>query len=615
MQKKMRLSALFSDGMVLQREVENSVWGYAHPGEEITITIERCKQICQADDSGYFETMIPAMQAGGPYVLSVKGNDEELRVRDILIGDVFLLGGQSNMELPMSRCFERYEKEWNNFPTDKIRMFDVPKEYMFGGCRQELEKGRWVKAREEHLAAFSAVGFFTAQEIVRKENVPVGLLQTAVGGTPLKTWTSAETICELGLDEWELSECLREGYVEQTQTIELEREEMWRTRAREKDEDETNQGIQRVPGLFLDGSLKGFYGGLHFTKKINIPADFIISGEPIKLYVGAMLDADVTYINGVQVGVTEYRYPPRIYPVPRAALKEGENTISIDMLVFRDTGGFMPGMRYEVVCGDKSISIEGDWEYEIVRRMAMLPNMTFFQYKASGLYQGMIYPLRRWKVKACLFYQGESNAERSQTYRLEYEAMIKDWRILFGCKELPFFHVQLAGFSEGRENTPGVEWAHLRQQQYEAQQMPGVYMVQAYDLGEYCELHPTDKRSVGKRMALALESYLYHRDVYCENPKANSFQWKEDRVAITFAPEDTLLRALGDVRGFGMVTSSGEIVPARAKFVGLSKVEVYLDGYKDVQAVTYAWNDCPTTANLYNQAGLPVIPFYQKKDK
>ena len=140
-------------------------------------------------------------------------------------------------------------------------------------------------------------------------------------------------------------------------------------------------------------------------------------------------------------------------------------------------------------------------------------------------------------------------------------------------------------------------------------------MVQAYDLGEYCELHPTDKRSVGKRMALALESYLYHRDVYCENPKACSFFWKEDRVAINFAPEDTLLRAFGEVRGFGMVTSSGEVVPARAKLVGLSKVEVYFDGHEDLQAITYAWNDCPTSANLYNQAGLPVIPFYQKKDK
>lgn len=614
MQKKIKLSALFSDGMVLQRGTENEIWGYADADEEISVTLGDYREMCKSDDTGLFTVKMPPMQAGGPYVLSVKGEKEEVRVRDILLGDVFLLGGQSNMELPLSRCRERYEKEWDSFTTDKIRMFDVPKEYMFGGCRQELEKGQWVKAQGEDLAAFSGVGFFTAQEIIKKENVPIGLVQTAVGGTPLKTWTSEETVRELALDEWELAECLREGYLENTQTIELEREEMWRRRAMEKDEDETTSGTIMVPDLFIEGALKDFYGGIRLTKKINVPADFIMQGEPIKLYVGAMLDADVTYINGVKVGVTEYRYPPRIYPVSPEVLKEGENVLSIDMMVFRDTGGLMPGMRYELTCGDKSISIEGEWEYEVIRRMAMLPNMTFFQYKAAALYQGMIYPLRRVKAKACLFYQGESNAERAHSYKTEFEAMVKDWRVLFGDKNLPFFQVQLAGFGDGRIDTKGVDWAVLRQKQYEAQEIPGVYMVQAYDLGEYYELHPTDKRSVGKRMALALQRQLYHKDVYGENPVAKNFLWKEDAVTVSFAPEDTLLRAMGEVRGFGLALSNGEIVAAKAKLVGLSKVEVCLEGRENVQAITYAWNNCPTWANLYNQAGLPVVPFYQQKD-
>lgn len=614
MQKYIKLSALFSDGMVMQRDVENNVWGYAEAGEAVKIAMGEFATSVTADRNGFFEVVLPKMQKGGPYVLSVCGERGEVRVRDIMLGDVFLLGGQSNMELPLERCMERYGKDVAQLYTDKIRMFDVPKEFVFGSVREEMEKGCWVKADEENLLAFSAVGFFAAKEILEKEDVPIGLVQTAVGGTPLKAWTSEKTLRALDLDAWELSECVKEGYVESVQATELEREELWRKTAMEADAGENACGTLVVPGLFEEGELNGFYGGLRLTKKIIVPEEFMQIGEPVKLYVGAMLDADVTYINGCKVGETEYRYPPRIYPIADGILHAGENTLTIDMMVFRETGGFMPDMRYELSCGDKTISIEGEWEYHVVRRMAMLPYMTFFQYKAAGLYQGMLYPLRRLKAKACLFYQGESNTGRPETYKEEFEAMVDDWRALFCDPSLSFYQVQLAGFSDGRKYSRGTNWANLREAQRMTQEKPGVYMVQAYDLGEYYELHPTDKRSVGKRLALSMRKNLYQEDVYCEDPLVSEVLWEEDSVLISFAPDSTILCAGGDICGFGLVGEDGQMQAARAVFAGLSAVRVYYDDMQNVQAVTYAWNDCPIGTNVYNQATLPILPFYKKKE-
>lgn len=611
---QIRLSALISDGMVLQRETENCIWGYGNPGKTIYLRLGDYQTKGEVRADGSFELQLPPMKKGGPWEMTLEDGEEQVTVRDILFGDVFLLGGQSNMELPVSRTLERYEKEIRSTAETQIRMFEVPKEYSFGEKREEIEQGRWWKAEGEELLLFSAVGYFAAKELHENENVPIGLLQTAVGGTPVKTWCSENTVRRLGYDAEELEECSQAGYPKRVEQQEAKRaEEWWKAALNGTDETDTRGSIQ-IPGFFKGTELADFHGGLRLKRSITL-SDKIDWERKTKLYLGALIDADFTYVNGVKVGETAYRYPPRIYEIPAGLLHSGENTIEIEMLVFGNDGGFMPGKAYELQYGEKEedrIDLSGEWKYEVIKPMEILPETTFFIYKAAGLYQGMLYPLRKWRLKGCFFYQGESNTGRTETYQEELTAMISDWRALWQQKELPFIYVQLAGFSDGREHTDGTDWAKLREAQRKTECVPHTMMVQAYDLGEYNDLHPTDKKNVGKRLALAAEKMIYGKNVICQGAQIKELVWKEEMAEVNFLPENTLLHVKGketQVLGFAAVLEDGSRIPVEAEIIAPAMVQVKLPQKQKICGLSYAWNDCPLEANLYNQAELPVVPF------
>lgn len=626
---KIRLSALLSDGMILQRETENSIWGYAEPGRTIQLKMGEYQTSGETGADGRFEFLLPPMKKGGPWEISLEDGETRIVIRDVLFGDVFLLGGQSNMELPVARTLERFETEIRTAEEPEIRLFEVPKEYLFGEKREDIYEGCWWKAKGEELLLFSAAGYFAAKELQEKEQVPIGLLQTAVGGTPVKTWCSEETIRRLGLDVEELEQCKQEGYAKEVETKEAERAERWWKEALHpvaEDLAETDGldsgGSIRIPGFFEGTPLSGFHGGLRLKRSIWLSEGKDWEKQEAKLYLGALVDADITYINGVKVGETEYRYPPRIYQVPAGILHGGENFLEIEMLVFGDGGGFMPGKAYELRFGETEVmDLSGKWDYEVIRRMEELPETTFFIYKSAGLYQGMLYPLRRWKLKGCFFYQGESNTGRTETYQEELTAMIADWRALWKREDLPFLYVQLAGFSDGKEHTEGTDWAKLREAQRETGNVPGTRMVQAYDLGEYNDLHPTDKKSVGKRLALAAEKLIYGREVICQGAEVGEVLWEEKEAVVKFLPETTVLHTVerkgnlpeawkqAEVKGFEAIFPDGSRSAAGAVLASPKTVRVRLPKQKEAVGISYAWNDCPLEANLYNEAELPVVPF------
>lgn len=641
---KIRLSALLGDRMVLQRETENSIWGYAEPGRTIQLKMGEYQAGGETGADGSFEFLLPPMKKGGPWEISLEDGENRIVIRDVLFGDVFLLGGQSNMELPVARTLERFETEIRTTEEPEIRLFEVPKEYLFGEKREEIYQGSWWKAKGEELLLFSAAGYFAAKELHEKEQVPIGLLQTAVGGTPVKTWCSEETIRRLGLDVEELEQCKQTGYSKEIETEEAERAERWWKEALHPEAEEEglaetdgpdgipekgksaaavhSGGSIRIPGFFEGTSLSGFHGGLRLKRSIWLSEEKDWGRQEAKLYLGALVDADITYINGVKVGETAYRYPPRIYQVPAGILHGGENILEIEMLVFGDGGGFMPGKAYELRFGETEVmDLSGEWDYEVIRQMEELPETTFFIYKSAGLYQGMLYPLRRWNLKGCFFYQGESNTGRTETYQEELTAMIADWRALWKREELPFLYVQLAGFSDGKEHTEGTDWAKLREAQRKTGNVPDTMMVQAYDLGEYNDLHPTDKKSVGIRLALAAEKLIYGREVLCRGAEVREVLWKEEEAVVRFLPETTVLHAVekkgslpeawkqAEVKGFEVIFSDGSRSAAGAVLASPETVRVRLPKQKEVAGICYAWNDCPLEANLYNEAELPVVPF------
>lgn len=621
---KIRLSALLSDGMVLQRETENSIWGYAEPGRTIQLKMGEYQTSGETGADGRFEFLLPPMKKGGPWEISLEDGETRIVIQDVLFGDVFLLGGQSNMELPVARTLERFETEIRTTEEPEIRLFEVPKEYLFGEKREDIYEGCWWKAKGEELLLFSAAGYFAAKELQEKEQVPIGLLQTAVGGTPVKTWCSEETIRRLGLDVEELEQCKQEGYAKEVETKEAERAERWWKEALHPVAEDLvhGGGSIRIPGFFEGTPLSGFHGGLRLKRSIWLSEGKDWEKQEAKLYLGALVDADITYINGVKVGETEYRYPPRIYRVPAGILHGGENLLEIEMLVFGEGGGFMPGKAYELRFGETEVmDLSGKWDYEVIRQMEELPETTFFIYKSAGFYQGMLYPLRRWKLKGCFFYQGESNTGRTETYQEELTAMIADWRALWKREDLPFLYVQLAGFSDGKEHTEGTDWAKLREAQRKTGNVPGTRMVQAYDLGEYNDLHPTDKKSVGKRLALAAEKLIYGREVICQGAEVGEVLWEEKEAVVKFLPETTVLHTVerkgnlpeawkqAEVKGFEVIFPDGSRSAAGAVLASSKTVRVNLPKQKEAVGISYAWNDCPLEANLYNEAELPVVPF------
>ncbi len=620
----MELSPIISDGMVLQRGADNRIWGKTLPGEEIEGEFGGAVFETRAGADGTFEAVLPRLAVGGPYELKVRERQNpagsEKVISDVLVGDVFLLGGQSNMELPVVRTEELLAEEIEKSKDSCIRMFEVPKEYFFAEGEKELSGGRWTKACGEELWNLSAAGFFMAHAIKEHTGIPIGLIQTAVGGTPAKAWCSRETILRMGRYTEELETCSEEGYPKKVEEADAEREGDWRKRAMDSFADKAiRSGSLVVPGIWKSGELADFRGAIRLTKTVELTKEE--AGADAELVMGAIVDADEIYVNGTRCGETGYKYPPRFYPIPEGVLREGENVIEIHMYVFRDHGGFMPGKKYGLrFDGNREIGIDltGTWDYEVMREMETLPDATFFTYKASALYQGMLVPVRRCQVCAALFYQGESNVECRESYDEEMEALISDWRTLFGREELPFIFVQLAGFSDGELKEQGDDWAEFRAEQEKTLRIEHTAMVSAIDIGEYNDLHPMDKKTLGERLALAVRKLVYKESVTCSGPVLKEVTADENNVLhLTFSNAKNGLRTLQSavcaeesqaVGELEIRDTDGTYRAAEGKIEG-EEVLIPAPAGVRVTGVRYAWRNCPAEVNLYNKEGLPAVPF------
>ncbi len=662
-----RLSGIFTDGLILQRDCENLVYGYADASSDVKVELKKHKNkvsslddICSeetnicfegettSDLNGYFEIILPKVEAGHNYEMRVSSVNatnscsEEIVIKDIAFGDVFLCGGQSNMQLQINRTLERYEEEIKNTHNEDIRIFTVPERFNFHHTEDMIEGGNWVKAVYPDILDLGATAYFSAKHIYAKHEVPIGIYNTAIGGTPIKAWMSEESVRKLNLHVDEFEECLDDEYVKETIEREYKEDQAWREDAYKPYEEldkNTNlnnedyekklsdigveSGVISLPGFF-EGSLSNRCMSICLRKKVYVDEAWLkleddADGDyAYKLYLGAIIDSDITYVNGERVGDTGYLYPPRIYKLKDGILKPGENTIEVRMVVFRNEGGFMPDMDYYLKNKrDETISLEGEWEYTVVKDMPYIENLTFFSYKPAGVFNGMIYPLRKQKVKSVIFYQGESNIEEYENYKIEFETAINDWRKVF-ASELPFIYVQIAGFSEGKIRDTDLR-ARLSDEQYKCLELPYTAMVQAYDLGEYNELHPTNKNEVGRRISEAVEKVVYEGKTYNPGPKLVSVKKTNEGYVCTFS-EDLILshgidakvspdRDEENIRGFYFIVG-GKRVEAKAKF-GDSKNIILIDLYDgNENALAYAWSDCPSEANLYSKDRLPVIPFY-----
>jgi len=614
----MRLSALISDGMVLQRNAQTALWGSGEPGERVQISFMGRSYETRADAEGNWKIIMEDLPAGGPYELRIAADSEERIIRDVLVGDVWLLGGQSNMELPVSRTLDRLEDEVREVDLPHIRQFAVPLQVEFHGPRKEVTEGSWLRATGQDVMKFSGVGFFFARALYEKYGVPIGLIRTAVGGSPIEAWLSEESISLYPELQEELQRCKDDSFVEAVKKSDEARAADWYGQLNERDKglregwfmmeyDSADWRTFVVPNSWQGSELEEVRGSVWFRRTFEVPAS--MTGCAAKLMLGTIVDADDTYVNGVHVGSTAYRYPPRRYMLPADVLKEGRNTIVVRVISVRNTGEFIRDMPYKLRANGQEISLEGHWQYRIGTTADKLPQQTFFQYKPVGLFNGMIAPLRHCLLTGVLWYQGESNTHQPYGYSSLFAHLAEDWRRNFGRRDLPIIYAQLPNFGPEESYQEDSTWAVLRHEQLRCLTTSHTAMAVTIDVGEYNDLHPKDKKTVGERMARCAMQIVYGENIIASGPIYKAMEIVEDKIHIRFDHVGGGLVARGgELGGFAICGTDGTYVPARAVISG-DQVIVTHEQIREPVHVRYAWADNPAAANLYNVEGLPASPF------
>ena len=549
----MKLSSLISDGLVLQRDKQNYVWGKeCEPLSTIDITLDGKSVKGSADEKGCFKIALPAVDAGTGYEMTISENGNIVRrLSNVMCGDVFLLAGQSNIELPLCRCLDMYEEEIMQMNLPKIHMFEVAKEYEFNAPVDELYEGKWQEAVQDEILLMSALGMFFARFHQERTGVPVGLIQTGVGGTHIESYLSEKRVIEIG--KFLREEALKRGedpescncskndsckvcyekqlakykdsdWVKAMAEAEVKKQQEWSQKLDGRDtglkehwekktslfENGEDEKYITVPGRWMGseyGELEAHRGSVWVLKTVDIPKHWI--DKEVRVYLGTLVDADTAYVNGVKIGNTEYRYPPRRYRIPAGVLHEGENTIVVRVIANARSGGFIIDMPYYLSLSDEKISLEGKWQYKIGASMYdeetgsydEFEDITFLTWKPTAQYNRMVYPLRNMRFSSVLFYQGESNANHAWEYEYLMIEMVKCLRELFD-DDLAFGFVELPKF--GGEDGPDAvydttEWDNLRlAQERAAAKIENSTIADIYDLGFMNELHPQTKKEAAK---------------------------------------------------------------------------------------------------------------------
>ncbi|MDR0864886.1 MAG: beta galactosidase jelly roll domain-containing protein [Candidatus Symbiothrix sp.] len=617
---EVRLPQLVSDGMIVQRDAPVKIWGWASPNENITVNFNGSGYQTSADRDGTWKITLPAQKAGGPYLLKI--NDIELK--NVLIGDVWLCSGQSNMETPISRVMSLYGDEINNYSNPHIRYVKIPLTYNFHGPQADVPPCNWVDVTPETAQDFSAVAYFFAKEMYEKTGVPVGLINSSVGGSPAEAWISEEALKPFPALLNDMRICQSDEFVAEMQRLGSLPGRRWHTIVNEQDKG-LNEAIQWSSPAYNDNSWpttdlldnawgkNGLYpanGVFWFRKEVEIPAGW--ANQSALLFMGRIVDADSVFVNGVFVGTTGYQYPPRNYQVPAGVLKAGKNLVTVRLISQGGFPEFVKNKPYKIVFNNQEISLEGQWKYNVGALMpAASGGGITFQYKPVGLYNAMIAPLQNHAIKGFLWYQGESNTGRTAEYYDLMSTLISDWRNLWKG-EFPFLIVQLANFMEPALLQQNSGWAELRNVQLElSKTIPHTGLAVAIDIGEWNDIHPLNKKDVGKRLALQARKLAYGEKIIADGPVYQSSKIEGNKVILSFKEGTNDLRPVDELKGFAVAGADGLFKLSKATVNG-NQVIVWNDEISQPVKVRYAWANNPEGANLYNKEGLPASPFQTK---
>jgi sialate O-acetylesterase len=615
-----KLPRIFTDNMVLQRNKPLQVWGWADAGESVTVQLNKQSKKVKADKTGKWTATLAAEAAGGPYEMTVKGKNS-LTIKNILVGEVWVCSGQSNMEWPLSAAKNAtLEIQSANFP--EIRQFLVQKA-IASIPQADVAGGDWKSCTPETAGNFTAVGYFFARDLYNKLHVPIGLIHTSWGGTHSETWTSREAfeqsaefksmigaLPKIDLESYAADRKARNVAKLKEMNIIVPATNV--TAWKDAGLDDQSWPTMSVPGVWENQRLDGFDGVVWFRRTFTVSdAD---AGKDAVLSLGAIDDIDETFINGTSVGKTAGYDQKRTYRIPAGLLKAGKNVIAVRV---EDTGGGgglwdEPGALSLTAASEARIALAGPWKFNVERVAdgggSVGPNSF-----PTLLFNAMLNPLIPYTIAGAIWYQGESNAGRAYQYRTAFPLMIKDWRSRWGQGDFPFYFVQLAAYEAARGANPqGTSaWAELREAQRMTLSLPNTGMAVTTDVGEAYDIHPRNKQDVGKRLAAIALSKLYAQGTVASGPSYQSVRFDGNKAFVTFTEMGgglVIQDKYGYLRGFEVAGEDKKFHYAKAWLQG-NEVVVASDEVAKPVAVRFGWSDNPWDDNLYNKEGLPASPF------
>lgn len=609
------LPRIFADGMVVQRDQPVRVWGEAAPGARVQVSFAGRDATAHTGADGRWSLALPAQTAGGPHVMRIDDGKQPRVLRDVLVGDVWLASGQSNMEWPIAQSANP-EAEAARATDPHIRHFKIPKSWS-GEPQAQLEGGEWVASSPQAAPKFSAVAHFFARELRKVTGVPIGIIDSTWGGSRIEAWMDAPS---QGVDASALraqAERLRDADTRALQQTHahLERWTSWPAddSGWEKRDLDTRDWVPiTVPSLWEKTGWNGLDGVAWYRATFTLTAEEAATGAT--LGVGRIDDSDITWVNGVQVGETRMQYnQPRRYRVPASALRAGVNQVAVRVSDFGGGGGIHgePAEVFVQPAGGNARPL-ADWSFRPSRVTVALVDDK--NQHPTLLYNRMIHPLQPYAIRGVIWYQGESNANtvaEALKYRTQFPALIQQWRRQWQAPDLPFLWVQLANFSSGVDQGDTSPWAVLRESQSATLSLPATAQVVTIDIGNPTDIHPLNKQDVGKRLGLAARHVAYGESLVYHGPVHTQAQFSDGVATLAFDGGGSALAVRGGgtrVHGFALAGDDRVFHPAEATLVD-GRVVVRSDAVKSPVALRYGWSDNPADADLINAAGLPASPF------
>ena len=610
-----RMPLIFSDGMVLQRNKEIPVWGFADENESVEVHFNKQIKKTQADKNGKWTLNLSPEKAGGPFELIIIAKNK-ITIKNVLVGEVWICSGQSNMEFQVFKTMNA-EKEISSADYPMIRHFGVAQD-LNGTPKDDLKQGKWEVANKETVGNFTAVGYYFARKLYSELKIPIGIINTSWGGTNVETWTSREAfenspdfkamIADVPtVDINAIFETYKKSVLDNLKKVQgfdvsMENEDQFKN----PNFQDKNWPEIKAPSLWENQQIGNIDGIVWMRKTIVLTAEQ--AKKEAVLHLAKVDDEDKTYVNGVEVGTNNLWDAKRVYKIPANILKEGTNVIAVKITDYSGGGGIYGDPQdLKIDFKDSNVPLEGLWKFNVIKvRIEVSPNSY-----PSLLYNAMVNPLVPYAMQGVLWYQGEANVWRAAEYKKSFPLMINDWRTKFKQGNFPFYFVQLSTFDEfGGNSQKGSRWAELREAQSETLKLPNTGMAVTTDIGNAKDIHPTNKQDIGLRLAAIAMNNLYGKKQVHSGPTYKSQTIKGNEIILTF---DNIGSGLStpnndELKGFEIAGADKVFHSAKA-IIKDNKIIVSSDKVQNPVAVHYGWADDDTRINLFNKEKFPASPF------